>query len=454
MAIEFKLPDLGENITGGDIVSVLVAVGDTISRDQPVVEIETDKAVVEVPSSVAGKVAKIHVNEGDTVKVGQVIVTVDGDAAAAPEPAKKVTAKTEAPPAQTPSASPAPKATPVEAPKAPAVKAEPAPAQPAPAAMRATDTESEDSVPAGPATRRLARELGVDLVKIKGTGDHGRITREDVIAAARRKSQPAAEVKPAAFTRPAMSFTAVAPPGVDDNDHWGAVKRDKLPKIRKVIALNMHKSASTIPHVTNFDDADITDLEALRVTAKSDYEAAGLKLTTMPFILRAVAVALLRHPKLNASIDVENEQIIYKQYVNLGIAIDSDRGLVVPNIRNAERMGIAQLTQALKEVVDTVRANKFTPDDLRGGTFTLSNLGAIGGTYSTPIINPPEVGILLVGRSRQLPVVMPDGLIKARLMMPLSISYDHRLVDGADAARFLNDVKMLLEAPSRLLLAP
>lgn len=452
MAIEFKLPDLGENITGGDIVSVLVAVGDTISRDQPVVEIETDKAVVEVPSSVAGKVAKIHVNEGDTVKVGQVIVTVDGDATAAPESPKKAAPKAEAAPAAPAPAAPARDA---EAPKAPATKADAAPAEPAPAASRAPVAEqSEDTVPAGPATRRLARELGVDLVKIKGTAENGRITREDVIAAARRKSQPAAEVKPAAFTRPAMSFTAVAPPGVDDNDHWGAVKREKLPKIRKVIALNMHKSASTIPHVTNFDDADITDLEALRVTAKSDYEAAGLKLTTMPFILRAVAVALLRHPKLNASIDLENEQIIYKQYVNLGIAIDSDRGLVVPNIRNAERMGIAQLTQALKEVVDTVRSNKFTPDDLRGGTFTLSNLGAIGGTYSTPIINPPEVGILLVGRSRQLPVVMPDGSIKARLMMPLSISYDHRLVDGADAARFLNDVKMLLETPSRLLLAP
>jgi pyruvate dehydrogenase E2 component (dihydrolipoamide acetyltransferase) len=205
--------------------------------------------------------------------------------------------------------------------------------------------------------------------------------------------------------------------------------------------------------VTNFDDADVTELEHLRVSSKDDYAKKGIKLTSLPFVIKAVASALKHHPVINASIDLEQEQIIYKEYVNIGIAVDTERGLVVPSLRGADEMSIPDVARAVAQLSENVRDGNFTPADLSGSTFTISNLGAVGGTYSTPIINTPEVAILLVGRSRKMPVVIDDE-VAIRLMMPLSISYDHRLVDGATAARFLNDVIDYLEAPSRLLLAP
>ncbi len=226
-----------------------------------------------------------------------------------------------------------------------------------------------------------------------------------------------------------------------------------MSKVRKTIAKQMHASWTNIPRVTNFDDADITDLEKLRQSSKQDYAAQGLKLTTMPFLIKAVATALRHNPTINAVIDLENDQIIYKDYVNVGIAVDTDRGLVVPVMHNADRMGVPEIARSLARMSGKVRGGKFSLEDIRGGTFSISNLGAIGGQYSTPIVNLPEVAILLVGRSRKLPVVMSDDSIQPRLMMPLSISYDHRLIDGATAARFLNDVIGFLEAPSRLLLA-
>jgi pyruvate/2-oxoglutarate dehydrogenase complex dihydrolipoamide acyltransferase (E2) component len=227
---------------------------------------------------------------------------------------------------------------------------------------------------------------------------------------------------------------------------------EKLSKIRATIAQKMHESSSTVPRVTNFDDADVTELEQIRQSNKKDYEAKGIKLTTMPFLIKAVAMSLKSHPVINASIDMQANQIIYKDYVNVGIAIDSDRGLVVPSLRTADKLGIPEIARELSELAEKVRSATFAIDDLRGGTFTISNLGAIGGTYSTPIINVPETAILLVGRSRKLPVVVNDT-IQIRLMMPLSLSYDHRLIDGAAAARFLNDVIGYLQSPSKLLLA-
>jgi len=468
MATEFKLPDLGENIDGGDVLKVLVKEGDTVTAEQSVFELETDKALVEVPCPYAGTVSKVHVGEGDSVKVGDLLLTLEdgeGGSAKSEEPAPAKSEKKEeapavkesAPAAKTAARKPAP-APVAEEPEAEdeedeaedepvKAAAEPRRAAPAPA----PSSGPADPAAAAPATRRLARELGVDLAKVKPTGEGGRVTREDVISAVRNLAQPGAAKKASA---PAVTPTTVNLPGEADEDNWGPISRDKLPKIRKTIAVNLAKSASTIPHVTNFDDADVTDLEAFRQSAKGDFDAEGLKLTMVPLLVRAVALALRRHPKVNASIDLENNQIIYKAYVNVGIAIDSERGLVVPNIRDADRMTVAEITKALATMVTNVRKSKFSPEDLRGGTFTISNLGAIGGTYSTPIINPPEVAILLVGRSRKLPVVMPDDTIKPRLMMPLSLSYDHRLVDGADAARFLNDLIALLQSPSRLLLAP
>lgn len=242
-------------------------------------------------------------------------------------------------------------------------------------------------------------------------------------------------------------------PGTADRDDFGPIRVERMSKIRKTISRQMHLSWSSVPRVTNFDDADISDLERLRQSSKDDYAAQGLKLTTMPFLIKAVATALRHHPSMNAIIDEANEQIIYKDYVNVGIAVDTDRGLVVPVMADADRLGVPQITRSLAEMAGKVRGGNFGVNDLRGGSFTISNLGAIGGQYSTPIVNVPEVAILLVGRSRKLPVVMPDDSIQPRLMMPLSLSYDHRLVDGGTAARFLNDVIGYLEAPSRLLLA-
>ena len=251
----------------------------------------------------------------------------------------------------------------------------------------------------------------------------------------------------------ARSTKKSAKSGNTQTDAWGPVRIEKLPKIRRTIAAKMHESWTTVPRVTNFDDADITDLEQIRQSSKGDYAAKGIKLTSLPFLIKSVAMALKDHPTINASIDMEADQVIYKEYVNVGIAVDTERGLVVPSLRDADKMSIPDVARNLATMADKVRTGDFSIDDLRGGTFTISNLGAIGGTYSTPIINVPEVAILLVGRSRKMPVVVKDE-VKIRLMMPLSLSYDHRLVDGGAAARFLNEVISYLEAPSRLLLAP
>ncbi|HRF00219.1 MAG TPA: 2-oxo acid dehydrogenase subunit E2, partial [Pirellulaceae bacterium] len=301
-------------------------------------------------------------------------------------------------------------------------------------------------VAAGPAIRRFAREVGVDLSKVVGSGPGGRISREDVLNVVRKAARPGT-VAPAA---PAGSTEAAGPSG--EADSWGPVRKEKMTRIRRTIAEQMHRSWTTVPRVTNFDDADITDLEEFRQASKDDYAALGIKLTTMPFLIKAVAMALRANPALNASIDMEQGEVTYKEYVNIGIAVDTDRGLVVPSLRAADKSSIPDIARGLSKIAESARSNSFTIEELRGSSFTISNLGAIGGTYSTPIVNVPETAILLVGRSRKMPVVIGDE-IQIRLMMPLSLSYDHRLVDGAAAARFLNAVIGYLKAPSRLLLA-
>ena len=300
-------------------------------------------------------------------------------------------------------------------------------------------------VPAGPAIRRFAREVGIDLRSVAGTGPNGRIIRDDVLRVVREGSSRSVGNGVASPSTPSLPMDAT-------NDEYGPVRVEKMPKIRRTIAQKMHESWTTAPRVTNFDDADITALEELRQGSKEAYKAEGVRLTTMPFVIKAVAMALKAHPTINASIDMNSGAIVYKEYINVGIAVDTDRGLVVPNLRNADKVAIPDIARNLGAMADSVRNNDFSIDDLRGGTFTISNLGAIGGTYSTPIINVPETAILLVGRSRKMPVVVGDE-IKIRLMMPLSLSYDHRLIDGGTAARFLNDVIAYLETPSRLLLA-
>ena len=288
--------------------------------------------------------------------------------------------------------------------------------------------------------------MGVDLSHVNGTGAGGRITEEDIKASVREGASNRTATVPSARS------TAL-PAGTDDRDTYGPVRRSPLPAIRKAIAVNMAKSSSTIPHVTNFDDADITELERIRKGGLADYVESHVKLTMMSFVMKAVAQSLKLHPAINASIDMDAEQIIYKDYVNIGVAVDTERGLVVLTVRDVDRMSIPQIARSLMDVAERARTGKFSPDDLRGSTFTISNMGSIGGTYSTPIINPPNVAILLTGRSRKLPVVIEDR-VEPRLMMPLSLSYDHRLVDGAAAARFMNEVINYLKVPGRLLLAP
>lgn len=429
MAIEFKLPDLGENVESGDIVSVLVNEGDTISAEQGVFEVETGKAVVELPCPHAGRIAKIHVQKGTKVKVGETLLTLDGANGSGTQPATKAAPAAAAPADKNGAA----------AGSAPA-KAEPA----KPAVSGRMPAPTHKTPPAGPATRRLARELGVDLSTIAGTGPGGRITEDDVRGA--KASRPST-TSTAAPTKPAV----VLPVG-EGADNWGPIRRETMPRIRKTIAVNMAKSSSTIPHVTNFDDADVTDLENLRKNGLANFVDPSIKLTMMPFIIKAVANALKLHPNINCSIDVDAEQITYKQYVNIGIAVDTERGLVVPVIRDADKLSIPAIAKQLMEIAVKARDGKLTLDEMRGGTFTISNLGAVGGVYSTPIINPPEVAILLTGRSRKLPVVMEDDSIKSRLMMPMSLSYDHRIIDGATAARFLNEVMGFLKMPGRMLL--
>lgn len=451
MSIEVKVPDLGDGIDSGDVLDVLVGEGDFIDEEQGIVELETDKATVEIPSPKAGKVTKVHVEVGQSLAVGAVLITLEATEAA-PKPAI---------PAETPAEE---TAAPIEAESEP----EPAPASPSPATEQAPAPSSEPQptapvatarptsiipksavsageIAAGPAIRRFAREVGVDLHRIVGTGSGNRITREDVLGAVREASQAAAS---------ATDEAAKKGPGDQATDAWGPIRIERMPKIRRTIAAKMHQSWETCPRVTNFDDADVTELERIRQSSKADYVAQGIKLTSMGFLIKAVAMSLRSHPLLNTSIDMENGQIIYKDYINIGIAVDTERGLVVPSLRGADRMTIPDIARGLSEIAENARNNKFAIEDLRGSTFSISNLGAIGGTYSTPIINVPEVAILLVGRSRKMAVVMDNDEIAARLMMPLSLSYDHRLVDGGAAARFLNEIVGYLQAPSRLLLAP
>jgi pyruvate dehydrogenase E2 component (dihydrolipoamide acetyltransferase) len=483
MSTQIKLPNLGENIESGDVLSILVKEGDTVEAEQDLIEIETDKATMPVPSPHAGTIKKILVSEGDRIKVGAAFIEIDAKDGE-PKPKKKAEpAKAEkamAPAKKEIESEPeepeeveerakdadveAGEEEPVEEPKpAKAAAKKPrreaghdaAPPEPkstktkraeaAPAGVTEEDVPGDGraSAAAGPAVRRLARQLGVDLRRVRPTGSGGRITTEDIRAFIRETNEQVAAAMP----------RGVTPPGAPDTDDYGGVRVEKMSRMRLTIARNMIQSYTTIPQLTNFDDADVTELEDMREQSKADYADRGIKLTALPFVIKAVASALKRHPVVNASVDMENEQIVYKEYVHIGIAVDTDRGLVVPVLRDADRKSISQIASEIDELATTVRDGKFDLDILRGGTFTISNLGAIGGTYSTPLINPPQVAILLIGRTRTVPQIVEDTVCP-RLMMPLSITYDHRLVDGAAAGRFLNEVKGFLAAPGRLLLAP
>ncbi len=478
MATEFRLPELGENIETGNVTKILVAPGDDVRVDQPVLEIETDKAVLEVPSNVSGKVSEIRAKEGQRISVGQVVLVLSGDGApVAPSPEAS---KAGTPPTQrrAPQASAQPAAAKVqERPGAPAareqaveprqearetseelkalpqapeesISAESAPsAEASEGAIEKDKTPSRpggEPAPASPSVRRLAREIGVDVNQVRGSGPGGRISAEDVKLHARQMNVDLGGVVHRAH---GGVHTAVEP--LPDFARWGEIERQDMTSIRRRTADHMAHAWATIPHVTQFDKADITELERMRKAFGKRVEAGGGKLTVTAILVKLVAHALQKFPQFNTSIDVANGQIIYKQYYNIGIAVDTDRGLLVPVIRDADKKNITEIAVELNALADRARNRKATLDDMQGGTFTITNLGGIGGTAFTPIVNSPEVAILGVARTQVEPVYI-DGQFQPRSMLPLALSYDHRVIDGADGARFLTWLVDIIEQPMLL----
>ena len=415
MSFEFKLPDLGEGVAEGEIVEWKVQVGDQVEEDQPLVEVMTDKATVEIPSPSSGVVEKILAEPGAVVPVGEVLVVIGGEGAPASAPAPR-------------EESPAP-AAPEPAPAAPAVPVAPAPAK------------ADDKVLATPATRKLARDLGIDINQVTGTGPRGRVTKDDVrLFQAPTTATPTAPAAAAAQTSPAAPLVEA-----------GAVERIPYRGIRKKIGDQMVKSAFSAPHFTLVEEVDMTAINELRKGVKEESAQRGVKVTFLPFIMKALIAALKQHPTLNGRLDEENGEILQFSDVHIGFALDTDRGLMVPVIRNAHRRNVFELASELQRLSGAGRDGSITREELNGSTITITSAGSIGGLFATPIINYPELAILGVYRIEDRPVVI-DGEIRVRKMMYLSITLDHRIIDGAEAARFMNTMKRLLGDPTRLLL--
>jgi pyruvate dehydrogenase E2 component (dihydrolipoamide acetyltransferase) len=433
MAREFKLPELGEGVTSGTVATLLASEGDTVAADTPIIEIETDKAVAEIPIPFGGTITKFSVKVGDSVSVGQVILTADESASDAPA------AKTKAAPEPTPETAPAP---------APAAAPKPAPAA-APAKRVAGGR-----VLASPSVRKLARNLGVRLEDVPKTDPTGRVSAQDVEAfAAGTGATPPPAQTAAPVVAPDATPVAVSSglPTVTGDDRWGPVVREGMNGIRKKTVAHMTHCWTTIPHVTHFEKADITALEQIRRQYAPGIKAEGGSLTVTIFLMKVLSEALRRFPKFNASMDLETEEVVLKQYYNIGIAVDTPAGLLVPAVRNVDKKSLQELALELPGIAKKARDRKLSLEDMSGTTFTISNLGGLGGTGFTPIINAPEVAILGVSRSA-IEGVFQNGQLVPRTMLPLSLSYDHRLIDGADAARFMRWVAEALENPWKLIL--
>ncbi len=420
--MDVKLPKLGEGADSGVVVNIFVKEGDTVAKDQAILELENEKAVASIPSTGAGVVAKVHVKAGDRVGVGARLITIteSGQPAAAPVAA----------------AAPKPATKKVVAQAAP----EPEEADDEPVAEVTEEKTSDVVVAASPSIRKMARELGINLGKIRGSEAGGRIVIGDVRAYIQRLVKVAA--KPATVTASAAS--AKPAPVQIDFSQWGPVSKKPVTPLRKVIARRMTESWNSVPRVTQFDDADFTKLNELRKKFAAAYEAKGVKLTLTPFILKAVAETLKKHPMFNSSLDEVANEIVIKEYIHLGIAVDTDQGLMVPVIRDVDKKSMLDLAKELEALAAKARDRKITADEMKGGTFTISNQGAIGGAHFTPIINLPEVAILGLGRGALKPVVR-DGKVEVRMMTPLGLSYDHRVVDGGAAARFTVDLVKAFE---------
>jgi len=436
---EVKLPDLGENITSATILSVLVKEGDSVTAEQSMLELETDKATLEVPVGVSGKVEKVHVEAGQKAQVGQVLLTMAVTSMARP-------ATPGSPPASTAPASTAPERK-ASAPVVPAIAPKALPPLPN-GSHKVSSPKPLKPAAASPTVRRLAREIGVDINAVKGSGPHGRILHDDVKAHARAllRSQPASGSVAAPAAGPWRPVLVALP----DFSKFGEVEREAMTTIRRKTAETMAQAWSTIPMVTQFDKADVTELEKLRQKLDPKARQLGGKLTITAILMKVCASALKRFPKFNASIDLAKEEVVFKKYFHIGVAVDTERGLLVPVVKNVTSKNIFEISVDLQTLAEKARTRKVTPEDLQGSCFTITNLGGIGGTAFTPIVNPPEVAILGVSRGSTEPV-WQDGAWVPRTMLPLSLSYDHRLIDGAEAARFLRFVCEALENPALLL---
>lgn len=419
--MDVNLPKLGEGADSGVVVGIFVKEGDTVAKDQAILELENEKAVASIPSTAAGVVEKVHVKSGDRVSVGQRLISVAGGAAA---------------PAIAPAAKPAAKK----------AAAKPAP-EPEPAEEEVVEEEVSGENPphvaapvASPSLRRMARELGIDLHKVHGTEAGGRITTQDV------RNYLARLMKAAAKPATAAAAGAPAKPAAQQVDfsQWGPILKKPVTQLRKVIARRMGESWNSVARVTQFDDIDFTRVSELRKKFAAEYEKKGVKLTLTPFVLKAVAATLKQHPIFNSSLDEVADEIILKEYIHLGIAVDTEQGLMVPVIRDVDKKSMLDLAKELEALAAKARDRKISADEMKGGTFTISNQGAIGGAHFTPIVNLPEVAILGLGRGAMKAVVR-DGQIVARLMTPIAVSYDHRVIDGGNAARFAVDLVKAFE---------
>ena len=421
--MDVKLPKLGEGADSGVVVGIFVNVGDTVAKDQAILELENEKAVASIPSTAAGVVEKIHVKAGDRVSIGAKLITLAGGAtpavaAPAPKPAAKKAA-----------AKPAPEPEEVEE------------------EVSEAGEESTEEAPnpvaapvASPSLRRMARELGIDLTNVRGTEAGGRITTQDVRNYLAKLVKAAAKPAPTAAGAALAKATAVQ----IDFSQWGPILKKPVTQLRKVIARRMSESWNSVARVTQFDEIDFTKLGELRKKYAAAYEAKGVKLTLTPFVLKAVASTLKAHPIFNSSLDEVTSEIILKEYIHLGIAVDTDQGLMVPVLRDVDKKSLLHLAKELELLAAKARDRKISADEMKGGTFTISNQGAIGGAHFTPIINLPEVAILGLGRGAMKAVVR-DGQVVARLMTPIALSYDHRVIDGGSAARFTVDLVKAFE---------
>jgi pyruvate dehydrogenase E2 component (dihydrolipoamide acetyltransferase) len=410
--MDVKLPKLGEGADSGVVVNVFVKEGDTIAKDQPILELENEKAVASIPSTAAGVVAKVHVKAGDRVSVGQRLISLN-------ESGQPVAVPTAAPTtARRPAAKPAP---------------EPEEIEDEPVEIAEEET-SGVAVAASPSVRKIARELGINLSKLRGSEAGGRIILADLRAYIQKIIAAAARAKSSGGAAPAKPVVEQI-----DFSQWGSVVKKPVSPLRAVIARRMAESWNSVPRVTQFDDADFTKLNELRKMNMAAYEAKGAKLTLTPFVLKAVAETLKKHPIFNSSLDEVANEIIIKEYFHIGIAVDTEQGLLVPVIRDVDKKSMLDLAKELEQIAAKARDRKISADEMKGGTFTISNQGAIGGAHFTPIVNKPEVAILGLGRGALKPVVR-DGKVEVRMMTPLGLSYDHRVIDGGAAARFIVDL--------------